>query len=72
MLAAMPQRTSISLDDTLLEAARRVLGTTGLKDTVESSLRETIRADRRRRLRERLSDPEGFDDEALGEARRHW
>lgn len=72
MLKAMSRRTSIVVDDALLTEAQRVLGTKGLRDTVERSLRETIRADRRRRLLERLCDPDGFDDGALAESRSVW
>lgn len=72
MLNVMSRRTSIVVDDALLAEAQRVLGTTGLKDTVERSLHEVVRMDRRRRLLERIKDPDGFDDDALAEARRAW
>ena len=40
----------IDIDDDILEQARLVLGTTTLKDTVNESLREAIRAARRRQI----------------------
>ncbi len=45
----------------LLEESRRILGTTGIRDTVEAAFREIIRADRRNRLRERIRSGEGMD-----------
>jgi Arc/MetJ family transcription regulator len=70
----MPRRTTIEIDDERLAAAQRVLGTKGLKDTVEGAFDEVIRADRRRRLAERLATGEGFDRALLDEAvrRSNW
>jgi len=39
----MARRTTIEIDDTLLHAAQRALGTTGLKDTVDAAMRQAIR-----------------------------
>lgn len=39
----------VDVDDDLLEQARQVLGTRTLKDTVNESLRDTVRAGARRR-----------------------
>ena len=57
----MVHRTTIELDTELLDEARRILGTSGIRDTVETALRELARADRRRRLAERITTGEGFD-----------
>jgi Arc/MetJ family transcription regulator len=38
----------IDVDDDILEAARRVLGTLTIKDTVNSALRESVQAAERR------------------------
>ncbi len=62
----MRRRTTIELDDELLAAAQQVLGTHGIKETVDSALSETVRAARRRRLADRLRSGEGFDRELLG------
>jgi Arc/MetJ family transcription regulator len=40
----------VDIDDDLLEQARLQLGTTTLKDTVNSALRETVKAARRRAI----------------------
>jgi Arc/MetJ family transcription regulator len=37
----------VDIDDEILEEARRILGTTTLKDTVNKSLRSIVQADRR-------------------------
>jgi Arc/MetJ family transcription regulator len=68
----MPRRTSIIVDDDLLEEAQKALGTRGLKETVYAALNEAVRSRRRKQLLERLRDPGGFDDEALRQARDEW
>jgi len=68
----MPRRTSIQVDDALLEEAQEALGTRGLKETVYAALHEVIRSRRRTQLLARLRDPGGFDDEALRQARDEW
>jgi Arc/MetJ family transcription regulator len=60
------------VDDALLEEAQQVLGTRGLKETVNAALREAIRTRRRMQLLARLRDPNGFDDEALRQAEDQW
>jgi Arc/MetJ family transcription regulator len=72
MLAAMARRTSIVVEDELLEEAQRALGTRGLKETVYAALHEAIRTRKRKQLLARLRDPGGFDDEALRQARDEW
>ena len=42
-------RRTVLVDDELLEEARRVLGTKGIRETIETGLREVVR---RRRLEE--------------------
>lgn len=58
---AMPRRTSIDVDDEKLARVQQVLGTTGLKDTVERAFDEVLRAHLRRRLAERIRTGEGVD-----------
>ena len=72
LVIAMPRRTSIIVDDALLEEAQQALGTRGLKETVYAALNEAIRSRRRRQLLERLRDPAGIDDDALRQARDEW
>jgi Arc/MetJ family transcription regulator len=57
----MAHRTSIELDEELLEGTRRVLGTTGIRETVEGAMREVIRAHRRTLLLERIRTGAGVD-----------
>lgn len=64
--SCMGRRTTLEVDEELLAAAKEVLGTRGLKDTVDAALSETVRAARRRRLGERLRTGEGLDLELLG------
>ncbi len=66
------RRTTIEIDDELLSRAREVLGTNGLKDTVEAALDEVVKTALRRRLADRLASPDGIDRDALLEARRSW
>ena len=40
----------VDIDDEILEEARRALGTTTLKDTVNQSLRNTVQAHRRTQI----------------------
>lgn len=67
----MTHRTSIELDDALLDEARRILGTTGIRDTVEGAMREVVRTHRRARLLERIRTGDGIDrsPELLAETR---
>ena len=67
------RKTTITVDDELLAKAQAVLGTRGLKDTVDEALAEIVRAAHRRELAEQLSSREGLDfDEATGRAARRW
>lgn len=62
----------MEIDEERLTRAQEVLGTSGIKDTVDRALREVIRADLRRRLTERIRSGEGVDrsPELLEESRR--
>ena len=69
----MPRKTTITVDDDLLAKAQAVLGTRGLKDTVDEALTEIVRAALRRDLAARLASGEGLDfDEATRRAARRW
>ncbi len=47
----MPTRkTTLELNEELLSAARAILGTQGIKDTVDQALCEVIAADARRKV----------------------
>lgn len=54
-------RTTIELDQQLLDRAREVLGTSGIRETVERAMHDAIDAELRRQLAERVRTGEGFD-----------
>ena len=72
MLSIMPRRTSVILDDDLVERAKAALGTSGISDTIEAALREAVRTDQRRRLVQRFRTGEGIDFDKMLEARATW
>lgn len=67
------RRTSIEIDQERLERAQDILGTSGIKDTVNRALDEVVRADLRRRLAERIRSGLGVDrGEEILAASRRW
>jgi len=59
------------LDDAKLRRARKVLGTKGIRDTIDRALDEVLAVDARRRLIERLRTMKGLDldnAEVMGKA----
>lgn len=48
------RKTSIDVNDELLESARKVLGTKGTKETIDRALYEVVVRDARQRTIERL------------------
>ncbi len=67
------RRTSLEIDEDRLTRAQQVLGTKGVKDTIDRALDEVLRADLRRRLAERLRTGEGIDrGEEILAASRRW
>ncbi len=55
------RKTSVEINVELLEAARRILETTTVKETVEEAFREVVRAQARRQEVEALSTHQGMD-----------
>ncbi len=55
------RKTTLEIDDEILADARRILGTHGIKDTVDAALREVRLQDARRRLIEQLRTLDGLD-----------
>jgi Arc/MetJ family transcription regulator len=49
------RKTTIDVNDELLESARRVLGTKGTKETIDRALYEVVVQDARMRTVERLA-----------------
>lgn len=69
----MPRKTTIEIEDDLLAEAQRVLGTHGLKDTVDEALNRVIQAERRRDLGKQLETGEGLEfGEEILRAARQW
>jgi len=67
------RRTSLEIDEELLSRTQRVLGTTGVKDTVDRAFEEVLQADLRRRLAERVRSGKGIDrGEEILSAVRTW
>jgi Arc/MetJ family transcription regulator len=52
------RRTTLDIDDDMLSKAREILGTSGIKDTVDEALREIVRREAGRRLIARLKENE--------------
>jgi len=57
----MANRTTIVLDQKKLARVRRVLGTTGIKETVERAFDEILAMELRKRHVERLVKQDGID-----------
>jgi Arc/MetJ family transcription regulator len=66
------RRASVEINEARLAHAQRVLGTSGIKETIDRALESVIRADLRRRLAERILTGDGVDrgDEVLRGSRR--
>lgn len=54
-------KTTLMLDDAKLRRARRILGTKGIRDTIDRALDEVLAVDARRRLVEKLRTMKGLD-----------
>ncbi len=57
MATATRRKTSFEVDFAKVDAAREILGTTTLTDTVDMALSEVVKLEQRRRLVELLFDP---------------
>lgn len=65
------RKTSLAIDDAVIQQAQEILGTTGIRDTVDAALREVVRREAGRRLVEHLKqldiDPNELRARAWGE-----
>jgi Arc/MetJ family transcription regulator len=52
------KRTTLDIDEEMLDKAREILGTRGIRDTVDEALREIVRREAGRRLIARLQENE--------------
>jgi Arc/MetJ family transcription regulator len=55
------RKTSVEINEELLEAARRILATATVRETVEEAFRAVVRSEARRREVEALSELRGMD-----------
>ncbi|MCY4634217.1 MAG: type II toxin-antitoxin system VapB family antitoxin [Acidobacteria bacterium] len=55
------RKTSVDVDDRLLDQVRSVLGTSSIKETIDGALREVMRAEARRREIRALAVMDGLD-----------
>jgi Arc/MetJ family transcription regulator len=55
------RKTSVEINEELLDAVQRVLSTTTIKDTIEEAFREVLRAEARREEVEALATMSGMD-----------
>lgn len=61
MATASKRKTSFVIDPIKVEAAREILGTKGLTDTVDAALDEVVKRRKRLELVELLADPKAFE-----------
>ena len=55
------KKTSVVIDDRLLEQVRDLLGTRSIRDTIDRALRELVRNEARRQEIAALSEMDGLD-----------
>ena len=55
------RKTSVIIDDRLLEQVRGLLGTASIRETIDRALREILRAEARRQEIAALSEMDGLD-----------
>ena len=55
------RKTSVIIDDRLLEQVRGLLGTASIRETIDCALREVLRAEARRQEVAALSEMDGLD-----------
>lgn len=55
------RKTSVEIDDGLIEQVRILLGTSSIKETIDSALREVLRREARRQEIEALARMDGLE-----------
>lgn len=67
----MVQRTTVELDQERLAEVRGILGTTGIRDTIDAAFEQVVRAARREALLQQLLTADGLDlgPQTLAESR---
>jgi Arc/MetJ family transcription regulator len=64
------KRTTLDIDEDMLAKAREILGTSGIKDTVDEALREIVRIEAGKRLIKWLKENEDLHNPEIME--RAW
>ena len=59
--AGVAQRTTVELDTDRLAEVRAILGTTGIRDTIDAAFDHVVRQARRDALLEQLTTGDGLD-----------
>ena len=55
------RKTSVDIDERLIEQAKNLLGTSSIKETIDGALREVVRTEARRQEIRALADMDGLD-----------
>ncbi len=55
------RKTSVDIDDHLIDQVRGLLGTSSIKETIDRALREVVRSEARRQEIRALADMDGLD-----------
>lgn len=63
-------KTSVLVDDRKIARARKLLGTAGIRDTIDRALDEVIALESRRQFVTWLRTMDGIDEEVLRDVRR--
>ena len=63
-------KTTLVVDDKKLAQVRRLLGTKGIRDTIDRALDEVIALQGRRRVIDQLRTMQGLDEKVLRNARK--
>lgn len=63
-------KTTVVIDDRKIARVRKILGTKGIRDTVEGALDEVLAIRARRRVVEQLRTMDGLDEDVLRNVRK--
>lgn len=63
-------KTTLVIDDKKIARARKLLGTKGIRDTIDRALDEVLLLESRRKVVEQLRTMEGLDERVLRNVRK--
>lgn len=69
-ILSLMHKTTLLIDDKKIARVRKLLGTKGIRDTVEGALDEVIAIRARRRVIDQLRTMEGLDEDVLQNVRK--